>query len=85
MPALIAWSVCVCACVCVRVYVRVCACGARGRYEFLVTLLPFPGTQLSTDDFDGVLYNATNLAVKGIASIAAYGYIVESYTGELLV
>jgi hypothetical protein len=25
----------------------------------------------STDDFDGVLYNATNLAVKGIASIAA--------------
>ena len=50
-------------------------------YNFLVTLLPFPGTQLSTDDFDGVLYNATNLAVKGVASIAAYGYIIESYTG----
>jgi hypothetical protein len=24
-------------------------------YSFLVTLLPFPGTQLSSDDFDGVL------------------------------
>ncbi len=48
----------------------------------MVTLLPFPGTQLSTDDFDGPLYNATNLAVKGIASIAAYGYIVENYSGR---
>jgi hypothetical protein len=28
------------------------------------------------------LYNATNLAVKGIASIAAYGYIAEKYTGN---
>lgn len=44
-------------------------------YDYLVTLLPFPGVQLSTDDFDGVLYNATNLALKGIASMAAYGYI----------
>ena len=43
-------------------------------YSFLITLLPFPQEQLSTDDFDGPLYNATNLAVKGIASIAAYGY-----------
>jgi hypothetical protein len=51
-------------------------------YEFLITLLPFPGLQLSTDDFDGVLYNATNLALKGVASIAAYGYIVEQYTGN---
>jgi hypothetical protein len=51
-------------------------------YEFLITLLPFPGTQLSTDDFDGVLYNATNLAVKGVAAIAAYGYIYEGYTGD---
>ena len=47
------------------------------RYSFLVTLLPFPQEQLSTDDFDGPLYNATNLAVKGVAAIAAYGYIVE--------
>lgn len=45
-------------------------------YTFLVTLLPFPGLQLSTDDFDGQLYNATNLAFKGVAAIAAYGYIV---------
>lgn len=50
-------------------------------YEYLVTLLPFPGLQLSTDDFDGVLYNATNLAIKGIAGIA-YGYIAEKYTGD---
>lgn len=51
-------------------------------YQFLVTLLPFPQTQLSTDDFDGVLYNATNLAIKGVAAIAAYGYIVEKFTGN---
>ena len=51
-------------------------------YTFLITLLPFPQEQLSTDDFDGPLYNATNLAVKGVASIAAYGYIVEKYTGN---
>jgi hypothetical protein len=51
-------------------------------YEFLVTLLPFPGTQLSTDDFDGPLYNATNLAFKGVAAVAAYGYILEQYTGN---
>jgi len=46
-------------------------------YTFLIDLLPFPQQQLSTDDFDGPLFNATNLAVKGIASVAAYGYILE--------
>jgi len=51
-------------------------------YSFLITLLPFPQEQLSTDDFDGPLYNATNLAVKGVASIAAYGYIAELFTGN---
>ena len=51
-------------------------------YSFLITLLPFPQEQLSTDDFDGSLSNATNLAVKGVASIAAYGYIVEKFTGN---
>jgi hypothetical protein len=51
-------------------------------YSFLINLLPFPEQQLSTDDFDGVLYNATGLAFKGIASVAAYGYIVEKYTGN---
>jgi hypothetical protein len=30
----------------------------------------------------GPLSNATNLAVKGVASIAAYGYILEKYTGN---
>ena len=34
------------------------------------------------DDFDGQLYNATNLALKGVAAIAAYGYIAEKYTGD---
>jgi len=51
-------------------------------YEFLVTLLPFPQKQLSTDDFDGPLYNATNLAIKGVAAIAAYGYILDKYAGD---
>jgi hypothetical protein len=51
-------------------------------YTFLVTLLPFPQEQLSTDDFDGPLNNATNLAIKGVASIAAYAYILEQYTGN---
>lgn len=50
--------------------------------NYVIDLLPFPGTQLSTDDFDGVLYNATNLALKGVASIAAYGYLTEAYTGN---
>ena len=31
----------------------------------------------------GVLYNATNLAMKGVASIAAYGYLVETYKGDV--
>ena len=44
--------------------------------------LPCFAFQLSTDDFDGPLYNATNLAVKGVAAIAAYGYIVETCTGD---
>jgi hypothetical protein len=51
-------------------------------YNFLITLLPFPQEQLSTDDFDGQLFNATNLAAKGVAAIAAYGYILEQYTGN---
>ena len=51
-------------------------------YQFLITLLPFPQEQLSTDDFDGPLNNATNLAIKGVAAIAAYGYIYEQYTGN---
>ncbi len=46
-------------------------------YNFLITLLPFPQQQLSTDDFDGPIRNATNLAIKGVAAVAAYGYIVE--------
>ena len=51
-------------------------------YTFLVTLLPFPQEQLSTDDFDGPLNNATNLAIKGVAAIASWGYIIEQFTGN---
>ena len=51
-------------------------------FNFMKNLLPFPQEQLSTDDFDGPLYNATNLAVKGVAAIASYGYVLESYTGN---
>ena len=51
-------------------------------YSFMAGLLPFPQEQLSTDDFDGPLYNATNLAVKGVAGVAAYGYIVQQYLGD---
>jgi hypothetical protein len=51
-------------------------------YNFMVDLLPFPQEQLSTDDFDGPLYNATNLAVKGVAALASYGYIIQQYTGN---
>jgi len=50
--------------------------------NYLITLLPFPGTQLSTDDFDGKLYNATNLAIKGITAITAYGYLIQYYTNN---
>ena len=32
--------------------------------------------------FDGSLFNATNLAFKGVAAIAAYGYILEKFTGN---
>lgn len=51
-------------------------------YTFLHDLLPFPQEQLSTDDFDGPLFNATNLAIKGLAGMAAWGYIYEAYTGD---
>jgi hypothetical protein len=52
-------------------------------YKFLHDLLPFPQEQLSTDDFDGPLYNATNLAIKGLAGMAAWGYLYEAYTGDV--
>lgn len=51
-------------------------------FSFMSGLMPFPQEQLSTDDFDGPLYNASNLAIKGVAAVAAYGYIVQQYTGD---
>jgi hypothetical protein len=42
---------------------------------------PSPPSPIA-DDFDGPINNATNLAIKGVAAIAAYGYIVEKATGN---
>ncbi|PWN22859.1 DUF1793-domain-containing protein [Microstroma glucosiphilum] len=43
--------------------------------DFLIQDSLIPASQLSTDDFAGVLANQTNLAIKGIAGIAAMGEI----------
>ena len=43
---------------------------------------PPPRPLLAADDFDGQLYNATNLALKGVAAIASFGYIADMYTGN---
>ncbi len=45
--------------------------------EFLIEDSLVPTTQLSTDDFAGVLANQTNLALKGILGIASIGHIAE--------
>lgn len=39
--------------------------------------LPFPGYQLTTDDFAGAMSNSTNLALKGIIGIAAWGILLQ--------
>ncbi|CAO1620100.1 unnamed protein product [Parajaminaea phylloscopi] len=49
--------------------------------EFLVEDSLVPASQLSTDDFAGVLANQTNLALKGIEGIAAMGVIAD-WIGE---
>lgn len=49
--------------------------------EFLIEDSLIPSSQLSTDDFAGVLANQTNLAIKGIEGIAAMGVIAE-WIGE---
>ena len=43
--------------------------------SFLIDDSLVPASQLSTDDFAGVLANQSNLAVKGIAGISSMGYI----------
>lgn len=45
--------------------------------EFLIEDSLVPASQLSTDDFAGVLANQTNLALKGIEGIAAIGVIAD--------
>eukprot|EP00049_Salpingoeca_infusionum_P004269 m.76478 g.76478 ORF g.76478 m.76478 type:complete len:796 (+) comp12486_c0_seq7:30-2417(+) len=41
--------------------------------DYLIDTLPFPGNQLCTDDFEGLLANNTNLAAKGIVALQAFG------------
>lgn len=45
--------------------------------KFLIQDSLIPASQLSTDDFAGVLANQTNLALKGIEGIAAMGIIAD--------
>ena len=53
-------------------------------YGFLITLLPFPQEQLSTDDFDGPLYNATNLAVKVKLSFNSSATLIVIYSNSVI-
>lgn len=46
--------------------------------EYLEQTLPFPESQLCTDDFAGKLANNTNLAAKGIVALAAFADICEA-------
>merc|ERR1739848_964473 len=40
--------------------------------DYLMDTLPFPESQLCTDDFTGKLANNTNLAAKGIVALEAF-------------
>eukprot|EP01111_Echinosteliopsis_oligospora_P000471 TRINITY_DN1050_c0_g1_i1.p1 TRINITY_DN1050_c0_g1~~TRINITY_DN1050_c0_g1_i1.p1 ORF type:complete len:695 (-),score=203.49 TRINITY_DN1050_c0_g1_i1:51-2135(-) len=46
--------------------------------DYLITVLPDPGNQLCTDDFEGPTPHDANLAVKGIVAIAAYGDMISN-------
>ena len=44
--------------------------------EYLVTVLPDPGDQTCTDDFEGKSPHNSNLAVKGIIALGAYSQLL---------
>eukprot|EP01116_Phalansterium_solitarium_P005886 TRINITY_DN180_c2_g1_i2.p2 TRINITY_DN180_c2_g1~~TRINITY_DN180_c2_g1_i2.p2 ORF type:complete len:224 (-),score=74.45 TRINITY_DN180_c2_g1_i2:82-753(-) len=43
--------------------------------QYLVSVLPDPGNQLCTDDFEGPSPHNVNLAAKGIIGLQAYAYL----------
>eukprot|EP01112_Ceratiomyxa_fruticulosa_P005629 TRINITY_DN1637_c0_g1_i1.p1 TRINITY_DN1637_c0_g1~~TRINITY_DN1637_c0_g1_i1.p1 ORF type:complete len:717 (+),score=147.27 TRINITY_DN1637_c0_g1_i1:90-2153(+) len=49
--------------------------------EFLLSVLPDPGNQLCTDDFEGPTPHDANLAAKGIVAVAAYATLCK-YMGD---
>ena len=44
--------------------------------SYLITVLPDPGNQLCTDDFEGPSPHNANLAVKGIVALGAYSQLM---------
>lgn len=48
----------------------------------LLSSLPFPETQLSTDDFMGAYPNNTNLAAKGCIGLEAFSVVCEMLDGD---
>jgi len=52
--------------------------------EYLITVLPDPGNQLCTDDFEGPTPHDANLAVKGIVALDVYAKFLkyqQNFTG----
>ena len=49
--------------------------------QFLISNLPAPPKQLCTDDFEGAIANNSNLAIKGIIGLYAYGLLLQ-YNGN---
>jgi len=43
--------------------------------DYLITVLPDPGNQLCTDDFEGPSPHNVNLAAKGIVALEAFSYL----------
>lgn len=54
----------------------------HGWAEFVVSQLPLPPLQRCTDDFEGPTANNTNLALKGIISLEAYGILISMMDEE---
>jgi len=50
----------------------------RSWAQYLTSVLPDPGNQLCTDDFEGPSPHNVNLAAKGIIGLGAYAYICQN-------